>query len=386
MLYSLYLSRREKKKKKKKKKKEGKDFRLTGAVEADEDAEVDARPSGAPPSALGAAAVGFELQQGGEGAAVGLCLGARDRGLFGHGGFLFLSFSLFSKKRWKRTEKIDGRVEKFDGKKERKRGRFLFSKLCSFFSLRREIRERRNLCAGGSRRATRRRKERETPRESDSSSFFARSLARPLFFSFFSGRRDEEAGLLSFFLFSRPFLSSVKTNENSRRRRRGQGLRRVRLSASFLLLQALPQQPQQQTEREREREREEEREEENGRAFKPNRTLSTSSFSFHSLSLSLSLLHSLAFALADLFQKTLEHPVSRDDAFWSTTRRSGGQERGHPHRHERRRRRRRRWQQPTSSCCSYCSAPALDRGGPRGPARRRVRRPGRAQARGPGQD
>ena len=130
--------RRKRQKEKERRKRKGK--KLAGTVEADKDAEVDARPGGPPAAALGAAAVGVELEEGSEGTAVGLGLGARDRGLFGHDGacsFLSFSFSFFPKRggrgrgakknRWARMEK------RFDGGGRNEKPRPFLERLCCVF-------------------------------------------------------------------------------------------------------------------------------------------------------------------------------------------------------------------------------------------------------------
>ena len=127
---------REKQAKRRKGKKEEKQKRAR-TVEADEDAEVDARPGGAPPAAFGTAPVGVELQEGREGAAVGLGLGARDRGLVGHRFHFFFSSGGW---RWRSKKKSmgGGAMEKKKevddgGEREKNRGRFWGGRaLCSF--------------------------------------------------------------------------------------------------------------------------------------------------------------------------------------------------------------------------------------------------------------
>lgn len=171
---------------------------LTGAVEADEDAEVDAGPGGAPAPALGAPAVGFELQQGREGAAVGLCLGARDRGLVGHF-FPFFSFL--------EEEEVEERKNRWAQKKFSRKGKN--GKKNAAVSLFRDFAlsfhsgkgsERNRLCAlEGATKEIERRRGRE--REGEAMRLLLFSLARSALSFFFSN------GSLSLFV-SRPFFSA----------------------------------------------------------------------------------------------------------------------------------------------------------------------------------
>lgn len=147
--------RRKRQKEKERRKRKGK--KLAGTIEADKDAEVDARPGGPPAAALGAAAVGVELEEGSEGTAVGLGLGARDRGLFGHDGacsFLSFSFSFFPKRggRGRGAKKIDGREWKKDLTAEeetKNRGRFWKGCAASSFPFQQRIRDQWDPCARG---------------------------------------------------------------------------------------------------------------------------------------------------------------------------------------------------------------------------------------------